>query len=250
MKIQNSITGIAGITLITGILLIPAAGDARGFGHGGGGGRHAGLSSVVAGLPMQELSTEEEVGLLRMREEEKLARDVYQALYRKWHDPVFANIIQAEQRHMDSVRTLLDKYSLSDPVTDTTVGVFTDSEIQGLYDSLVARGLRSRIDALEVGATIEDLDIRDLYDLLAKTDNTDIRIVYQNLVKGSRNHLRAFASRLSMAGVTYQAQYLTPEQISDIITSPRERGMVDENGEPVAGGRGRMQGGRLAGPGN
>jgi len=84
-----------------------------------------------------------------------------------------------------------------------------------------------------------------LYDFLEQADNTDIRIVYQNLVKGSRNHMRAFVSQLSMNGVTYDAQFLSAAQIDDIVASPRERGRVDENGVQVSGngqGRGKSRG--------
>jgi len=112
-----------------------------------------------------------------MREEEKLARDVYQVLYQQWGHQVFANIFQSEQRHMDAVKALLDKYNLVDPVTDSRVGVFTAPEMQTLYDSLITEGRTSLVAAFNVGATIEDLDIKDLYELLEKTDNDDIKMV-------------------------------------------------------------------------
>jgi hypothetical protein len=210
------------------------------------GGQQPGLSTVVRALPMQELSAEEEVGLTKMREEEKLARDVYQVLYQKWGHRVFSNIAQAEQRHMDAVKALLDKYNLPDPVTDSSVGLFTDPEMLDLYNSLVEQGQQSLIEAFKVGATIEDLDIKDLYDLLEQVDNEDIKTVYQNLAKGSRNHLRAFTTQLSLSGVTYEARFLTEEVINDIITSPRERGRVDANGRSGRGrsGYGAMNGSR------
>ncbi len=246
MRIKKRIITLTELALVVGILLVPTHGDARGYGHGRrAAGQQPGLSTVVASLPMQDLSPEEEVGIRQMREEEKLARDVYQALYQRWNDQVFANIIRSEQRHMDAVKALIEKYNLPDPVTDPTAGVFTDPGMKELYDKLVAQGSQSLVDALKVGATIEDLDLKDLYELIKTTDNTDIKFVYQNLAKGSRNHLRAFVSRLSLAGVTYQAQYLTQEEINDIITSPRERGQVDENGNQVSGPRG--QGRRMSG---
>ena len=128
---------------------------------------------------------------------------------------------------------------IADPVTDLTIGVFTSIEMQELYNSLIEKGGNSLTDALYVGATIEDLDIKDLYDFLEQTDNSDIKTVYQNLVKGSRNHLRAFVSQLSAIGSEYEAQYLTPVEIDEIANSPHERGAVDENGQRIAGGRGQ-----------
>ncbi len=247
MQNKKTLSTIAGIALAASLLLSPATSQARGWGRGpGNGNQQAGLSTVVANLPMQELSAEEEVGLAKMREEEKLARDVYQVLYQKWNHRVFGNIARSEQRHMDAVRALLDKYSLPDPVTDPSVGVFTSPELQELYNSLVAQGQQSLVAAFRVGATIEDLDLKDLHDLLAQTDNTDIQAVYQNLAKGSRNHLRAYTSQLSMNGETYQAQFLTQEQVEDIITSPMERGPV--SGTTMQGTRrGRGRGRHLAG---
>ena len=150
-------------------------------------------------------------------------------MYELWQLPVFYNISLAEQRHMNSVEVLVEKYALADPVSDPTAGVFSDPDFQTLYDTLVAQGSASAIDALYVGATIEDMDIADLEELLTVVDNTDITIVYENLCKGSRNHLRAFAYLLSLQGETYEAQYITAEELGAIITSPRETGSRSGN---------------------
>jgi len=244
MRTITKLTGTAALLLATSLLVTPVQSEARGQGHGRG---QAGLSTVVASLPAQDLSTEEEVGLTKMREEEKLARDVYQVLYQKWGARVFGNITQSEQRHMDAIKALLEKYNLPDPVTDPSVGAFTSPEMQELYDKLVAQGEQSLVEALKVGATIEDLDLYDLYELLEQTDNADIQRVYENLAKGSRNHLRAFTTQLSLNGVTYEAQFLTQEQVDDIITSPRERGPAGETiGRRGKGRRaGAMNGSRM-----
>ena len=242
-QINKKVISAAGMALVVGLLMTPVNSDARGNGNGRGGGQQAGMSSIIANLPMQDLSAEEELGLTLMREEEKLARDVYLELYDKWKLNVFQNIARSEQQHMDAVKIVLDKYNMVDPITDSTRGVFTDEKLQILYTSLIEKGNKSLVDALQVGATIEDLDIKDLNELLAKTDNTDIQVVYQNLVKGSRNHMRAFITQLSMNGGTYEAQFLTQAQIDDIVTSPRERGRVDENGVQVSGrSSGQMNG--------
>lgn len=232
MRLNKQLMTTVSFAIVAGMLLVPVDGDAqgRGYGRGAGQGQGGDMSTMAASLPKQALSAEEEIGLSKMREEEKLARDVYQVLYEKWKQPVFANIAQSEQRHMDSVKVLIDKYSIVDPIRDSSRGVFTDPELQELYNSLVEQGSQSLLEALQVGATIEDLDIKDLYDFLARTDNRDIKIVYQNLAKGSRNHLRSFTSQLSFRGINYDAQFLTAAQVSVILTSPMERGRVDENG--------------------
>ena len=251
---KKSIVTLAGMSLMAGLLFTPVQSDARGQGQGRGTGQQSGLSTVIANLPMQDLSTEEELGLARMREEEKLARDVYLTMYDKWNHIVFASIARSEQQHMDAVKILIDKYNQPDPVVGHDRGEFSDPEMQVLYDSLIAQGSESLVDALKVGATIEDLDIKDLYELLEQTDNSDIKTIYQNLAKGSRNHLRAYVSQLSYRNVIYDAQFLTQAQVDDIVTSSRERGRVDENGDQVSGsgsgpGQGRGQGkgkGRMA----
>jgi len=248
MQITKQLIRTTGLFLSLGMLLTPMAADARQGAGGGSKGSQAGLSSIIANLPKQALSKAEEEGLIRMREEEKLAHDVYQTLYGIWGLAIFPIIAESELHHMTAIKSLLDKYELDDPVTDLTVGAFTDPEMEALYNSLVDEGTLSLEDALYVGATIEDMDIYDLYEFLGETDNSDIKTVYQNLAKGSRNHLRAFDSQLSNYDVTYdtyKAQgYLTQDEIDAILLSEWERGMVDENGEPVTGGQGGGQGGR------
>ncbi|MEA3508503.1 MAG: DUF2202 domain-containing protein [Synergistota bacterium] len=186
------------------------------------------VDSIAASAPLEELSREEIDGLLQMREEEKLARDVYTALYAKWKLPIFRNIAESEQQHTDMVKTLLGKYELQDPMKNDTPGVFEKQELQSLYDNLVARGSGSLSDALLAGAAVEDLDIYDLEELMQSADNADIRIVYQNLMKGSRNHLRSFAAQIAREGKTYRASYLTQEAVDDIVHSPRERGVITD----------------------
>lgn len=205
----------------------------RGRGSGSGGGFNGGMNALVSSLPHEELSESEIKGLLQMREEEKLARDVYLSLHQDWAHRIFQNIASSEQRHMDAVKTLLDKYNMLDPVIDDTVGVFSDPKIQNLYFELVQKGRISLVHALQVGALIEDLDIFDLKEFILVADNVDIKTVYQNLLKGSRNHMRSFVSQLSAYGEIYEGTYLTPEEIEEIVDSPMERGLYDYEGNPL-----------------
>jgi hypothetical protein len=236
MKINQKLIGVTSVALLVGMCMAPfscdAQGRGRGQGHGQGkgGSQQIGLSSVISQLPMQDISDVEKAGLVLMREEEKLARDVYRTLYKKWKHLTFAQIAKSEQQHMDTLKIVLDKYNLADPILTSESGVFANPELQELYASLIEKGERSLVDALQVGATIEDLDIKDLYELIEQTDNKDIKIVYQNLAKGSRNHMRAFTARLAMNNSSYKAQFLTSTVLADIVKSSRERGMVDENG--------------------
>jgi hypothetical protein len=182
------------------------------------------IPTQIGILPNEPLSTEEIESLMLMREEEKLARDVYITLYNQWGNIVFTNISDSEQTHTSAVLTLLEKYDLEDPVQNNEVGVFENDDLQSLYTQLVEIGSQSILDAFKVGATIEDLDIADLNVWLTKVDNQDIIYVYQNLTKGSRNHMRSFYSQVINSGGSYLAQYITQTELETIINSPRETG--------------------------
>jgi hypothetical protein len=185
----------------------------------------AALGEALGQIPAATLSEAEIEGLLYMREEEKLAWDVYLALYEKWELPVFRNIADSESTHTQAVKTLLDRYSLEDPAEGKDHGVFTNATLQGLYDQLVEEGSQSLTNALRVGATIEEIDILDLEERIAQTDKADIQLVYENLMKGSRNHLRSFVSTLErQGGETYQPQYLSQAAYEAIVNTPIESG--------------------------
>lgn len=131
-----------------------------------------------------------------LREEEKLARDVYLTLAQRWNVPIFSNIARSESNHMAAVKTLIVKYGLPDPVVDNSVGAFTNPVFAELYQDLVAAGSASLVEAYEVGIVIEELDIDDLTEALLEVEKADIRTVFENLLSGSENHLAAFQSRL------------------------------------------------------
>jgi len=143
-----------------------------------------------------QLTQAEIDGLLFMREEEKLARDSYLTLYNKWHLPIFSRIASSEVMHMTRVKDLLDRYGLPDPAAGRAVGEFTNPILQQLYNDLMEQGSQSSTEALKVGVTIEEVDIRDLKNYIAATQKTDIIQVYNNLLNASYNHLSAFNSQL------------------------------------------------------
>lgn len=143
-----------------------------------------------------DLSSLEKDGLIYMRLEEKLARDIYLTLGKTYTQKMFVNIPESEQRHMDAVKALLDKYEIPDPVTDNAIGSFSNTDFKRLYDDLLAKGQTSFKDAMLVGKEIEEMDIKDLVERIEQTDNPDIKSVYENLKRGSENHLRAFTKHL------------------------------------------------------
>lgn len=170
------------------------------------------------------LSQEERDGIVRMREEEKLARDVYLTLGEKYSLPIFTNIAASESTHIAAMAVLISRYSLVDPVKDDSIGVFTSPVFSQLYTSMVHDGTASDFAALRVGALIEELDIADLTQRIAQTQNPDIIAVYENLMRGSRNHLRSFTAQLAARNVSYEPMYLSADGYAAIIHSPRETG--------------------------
>ena len=183
---------------------------------------YSSISEQINNFRKEALSTDETISLLVMREEEKLAYDVYTTLYKKWGLAVFNNISSSELTHTTAVLTLLNRYNIADPVGNNAVGIFENSTLQALYNQLVAQGSISLTEAVKVGATIEDLDIFDLHEWQKKVDNQDINFVYDNLTKGSRNHLRSFYGQVLNQNSTYKAQYITQTEFDAIIDSPKE----------------------------
>lgn len=152
-----------------------------------------------------------------MREEEKLARNVYLTLSTRWGLSIFQNTSQSDQTHTNVVKELIESYNLTDPALNT-VKVFANPDPQTLYNTLIDRGNQSLSDALQVGAAIGHIDILDLEKYLCQTDNTDIQQVFTNLKHGSYNHLSAFPATLyRQTGEIYQPQYLSPEVYQAIL---------------------------------
>lgn len=187
-------------------------------------------------MQVQELSTEEQESLIYMREEEKLARDVYLTLGEYFDINIFRNIAEAEQRHMDRIKSLLDKYDLIDPVVDDTIGVFTNPIFSGFYDSKTNSDVAIK-EAILIGILIEETDIMDLQKAIDLTDNADIQNVYENLLRGSRNHLRAFVRRIESMGIVYKASILEQSVADAIVNSPTERGSSNKKGNKERGRR-------------
>lgn len=175
------------------------------------------LEIMINQIAITDVNESETAELLFMREEEKLARDVYRLLYTKWNQRSFYNISKSENQHMLAILLLINRYELTDPVGSNADGIFTNPDLQSLYNDLIASGSLSLVEALKVGAAIEEIDIIDLDKAIEMTDNEDFKLVYGNLRKGSENHLRAFVSNLSRNGVAYTPQYLTQEEYNEII---------------------------------
>jgi hypothetical protein len=176
------------------------------------------LAAIPAFTTVTNSLTQSEIdGLLLMREEEKMAQDVYDNFYTNYGVINFDRISNSETRHTAAILALINHFGLTDPAL-TIPGKFSNTAIQGLYNQLVAAGTNANT-ALSTGAFIEEYDIADLKKLIAETTNTDIIAVYTNLLKGSENHIRAFVRTLKIRGIVYSPQILSSTDFNAIIAA-------------------------------
>lgn len=189
------------------------------------------------------LSADEIAGLQYMVEEEKLAHDVYTALGAQWGTPVFTMIARSEAAHQQAVRQVLNQFAIADPSAANPPGLFTDATLQALYDEMVAEGSVSLEAALRVGALIEEVDILDLQASLATSRHEEISNLYQRLLSGSGNHLRAYAKQIErVTGEPYTPRYLDPAEYAAILGGTNGHGRGGQGWG--SGGQGGNQFGR------
>jgi len=169
---------------------------------------------VFSSSAKTDLTTDEIDMILFMREEEKVARDSYIVLGDKWPEMmIFKHIAVSEQKHMDAMKELIEKYNLTDPVLPG-YGDFSDPELQTLFDDLMLVGLTTKMNGLKVGAAIEETDIEDIQYAIEKTDQLHIISTYESLMCGSRNHLRAFVRQIeNNTGTPYEPQVLGEDNV-------------------------------------
>ena len=167
------------------------------------------------------LTQSDKEALLFMLEEEKLARDTYMFLDNLWAINQFSNIKLSEQTHMDAVATLLSQYGINYNILP--MGEFANQDLQNLYNKFIADGSVSIKNALQIGATIEDLDIVDLQTNISNTTNTNVISVFEKSQCGSRNHLKSFVFAIESSNDTYIPQFLSDEDYNNIINSSHEK---------------------------
>lgn len=191
------------------------------------------LSGFIPANSTNNLSDEEEAGTRYMREEEKMAHDVYVFLLEKWDLPAFDHISNAETRHFSAMGFLVENFGIDDPAQAET-GKFQNAKIAQLDNSMTEQGSKSLIDALKAGAYIEEVDIADLRQYIDQTDNEQIKGVYQNLLWASGNHIRAFTRQLAGRGENYTPVVLDADVYAEIIGATPQRGgsqCMNQNGK-------------------
>jgi len=219
----RNLCATAGVIAFVTLVVACGGGDAEApLSFGAASARSAAPVAAESDPTPDGLSSGEIDGLKFMREEEKLAHDVYEAMSALWAHRTFGNIAQSETEHTEAVLSMLTRYGIEDPAANKPAGLFADPDLQAMYDALVTRGSASLVEGLKVGALIEETDIRDIEDMKVVTDEADILGVYDSLLCGSRNHLRAFNNALLGQGVVYVSQVIPQQEWDAIAQSPWE----------------------------
>jgi hypothetical protein len=162
------------------------------------------------------LTAGEKQGIIFIWEEEKAARDLYLSLYDQTNLSIFMSIAQSEQRHMDSVKVLIDEFGLQNPVQDAR-GFLVNQSLRSLYDDSLGSGKKSPEDALKAGALFEEISILDLQRELSGTNNKDINSIYMGLLVGSQKHLRSYVNAIKDLGISYSPQRLSKKEFEGIM---------------------------------
>jgi hypothetical protein len=186
------------------------------------------LAGALGELKVGGLSEPEMEAILFMREWEKLARDAFVVLGEEWDAEVLYRMAETEETHAAAIKALIDRYGLRDPSAETWEGYFLNEELLALYRQLVRQGRQSQAEALKVGARIQEISILELREYRAETDDEDVQLVYENLLRASRNHLRVFVALLQAQGETVEREHLSESLFDEIVSTPPEAGMEAE----------------------
>lgn len=162
-----------------------------------------GLIATDAILATTTATTAENIALITPDilfsiDEERMARDIYDALYVQTGLKIFDSISDSEQKHYDAVLNSAINLGIDTSALLTTPGTYLNPEIQALYDDLMALGSQSTADALTVGKMIEEVDIADLKEMIDTSPITSLDSVYTNLLNASYNHLDAFNAQIAI----------------------------------------------------
>ncbi|MDD3034385.1 MAG: DUF2202 domain-containing protein [Bacteroidales bacterium] len=169
-----------------------------------------------------DLTASEIEYIYAVREDEKLAGDLYSAFFEMYKIKTFENIAKAEINHMKATERLLEYYGITYPVAGDK-GKFENPVRQALYDSLLQKG-STALEAFKVMAQYEEYNIVQYKADLAVITNENLKIVIENLEKGSENHFKATIRQITALGGTYSAQVMTQEEYSAIIATGFEQG--------------------------
>lgn len=214
------------VAFTTMFVLSAGALSARPPGRGCGQGPGNGCDGVCAARPGSTepivLGETARAALRFQLDEERMAGELYLALGEMHAARPFTNIPRAEARHRELLQNLAARAGLPIPAA-TVAGRYETAAIQARYDALLARGRGSPLEALKVGALVEEQDIADLRALAITTDQAELKAAIAALERGSQHHLNAFVRNLEARGVSYAPQVLDAEVYAALIADNCER---------------------------
>lgn len=163
----------------------------------------AGAAVLGFGVPsaVQAASSDTATGLsnaqlTEMREEERMARDLYTQLAASSGEAIFTRIAGAEQRHLDAVERLMTSQGMNPDAAGSTVGRYAVGEVQAAYTGWLSQGRASDQAAYKVGVELETWDVAELKAMKVPSDTTGARVVAA-LLNGSKHHLTAFTKAVN-----------------------------------------------------
>lgn len=189
------------------------------------------------------LDFNEQTHLVFICEEEQLAHDVYRVLGNRFPEiDIFADMEANREHSRCTVLDLLRRYRVSVPRVNDNIGVFSWG-IYGRYFMekylvLTNQGSTSPLNALYVGAFMEELDIQEISECpkaivdinngiseksacgKGYTDNPEVLRIYESLLDESRMHLRRLvvAIEQQIGAGKYQAQVLSQDEVNAILS--------------------------------
>lgn len=169
------------------------------------------------------LTADEIEFLFAMREDEKVAIDLYTAFATQYPTATqFSRIAAAEATHIAVAETVLGYYEVTYPALGAA-GVFADAERQAQYQELLAKATTLQA-AFEAMATLEEENIAAYKAVEANITNANLKLIVSNMIKASSNHLKAAVRQLTALGVTYTPAYLDQATFYNIINSAFTQG--------------------------
>lgn len=169
-----------------------------------------------------DLTTDEIEFIYAVREDEKIARDLYFSFFRNFGLKTFENIGKAEDNHIKATEKLFDYYEIDYPALSAN-GKFEDASRQKLFDSLLLKGT-PELEAFKVMALLEESNIVEYGEVLKSIVNPNIKLVIENLAKASANHFKAAIRQITALGGTYAPALMTQEQYRALIAIGFEKG--------------------------
>ncbi|MEO8513275.1 MAG: DUF2202 domain-containing protein [Ignavibacteria bacterium] len=153
---------------------------------------------------------------LKLYQEEKMAYDLYGEFYERWSLSVFSKVQQREAKHVWCVERIMDNYGFKYK-SNTKAGLYSDKEIQKIYDELSVNGCISDLAALEAAAFIKEKYIYELRESIRYQEDEYIVKVIFLMESAAQSHLRAFVNSIRLSGSDYNPVFLSEDEFSHIM---------------------------------